>query len=130
MVVPDESYFEAIKNAFEKFDISCYCDQARTLSETIWGRFYLKLLKISKMGFNQTSLKFLVGNSLIKNENSGHILAEIDRLNLKASDEFLDEFPEYKQTLGLVASLSDCKKVCEFQNRFNLIFEKIENNYQ
>lgn len=130
VVVPNESYFEVIKNAFEKFDISCYCDDAKTLSETILGRLYLKLLKISKTGFGKTSLKLLVSNSLLKDENSEHVLTEIDRLNINSVSEFLNEFPEYKQTIELVSSFSSCKKACEFKDRFKLIFEKIEKSYQ
>ena len=130
IVVPNENYFDTIKNAFEKFDIACYCDDAKTLSQTILGRFFLKLLRISKVGFNKTNLKFLAGNFLFGFENSEQILSEIDRLNLDSLDVFLKEFPNFKECFALIASLSNCKKVCDFEISFSLIFEKIKNNYE
>lgn len=130
VVVPNESYFDAVKTIFEKYDIVHYCDKATSLSQTILGRFCLKLLKIAQIGFNKNNIKFLLGNALLKEDESENVLSQIDRQNIVSLDEFLKEFPSCTNVFKTVSSLSKCKRVCDFSNVFKTIFEKIEKNYQ
>ncbi|MBP3619877.1 MAG: PD-(D/E)XK nuclease family protein [Clostridia bacterium] len=129
IAVSDKSYYEEIKTIFAQYDIAFYCDDATDLSQTILGKFLLKIINISKIGFTQENLQFLA-NSLILNENSQEeILSQIRHYNVQDEVEFVERNPDYKDIVEDIKNLLQCKEISNYCEKLQEILKKNKKNY-
>lgn len=139
VAVADKTYFDLIKTTFAQFDIACYCDDAVNLSQTILGRFLLKILNFAKVGTSKECFEYLM--FLVDEDERKKGLTEIDYYNIDENEEFLAHFPEFEKVLGLIENLKNCRTTTEFssllksflslvEEKFNNLLEKMQNeNY-
>ena len=114
IAVSNEKYLDNIKTTFTKYDIAVYCDDAVDLSQTILGKYLLKILNIAKLGFNMQNLQYLI-NFPLKNFKDGAIkLSEIFYYNIQDENEFLERYPEYEKLINQIKNLKCCKKIAIF----------------
>lgn len=114
VAIADAAYYDRIREIFAKYGIVSYTDDAVNLSQTILGRFLVKMLEIAKLGFNRPTLEFLASNKLLfgKNETA---LNEIAYRQIDNEKKFLEKFPQYAQIVELVTSLKLCKKIEDYK---------------
>lgn len=130
IAVSDEKYLDIIKNTFSAFGIAFYCDDAVDLSQTILGRFVLKMIEVAKLGIDAEVLKYLLNFPLKDCLEKEKKLTEISYLNIVDENEFLTLYPEHKKLFEQINLLKNCKKINNFSNILkNLIdfvdFDKI-----
>lgn len=130
LVVSDKNYYDKIRNVFQKYDISLYCDDAVDLSQTVIGNFLKKIIEIAKLGFDKEKLEYLVDNKLLEKENKSVVLNDIFVFNVEDEKEFLERFPEYETLIGLIKKLKLCKKIKEYAFVLKEILKMTETNYQ
>ncbi len=123
----DKKYFSLLKDTFEKFKISMYCDDAVDLSQTILGRFLFKMLDIAKQGFSYEDFEYLSSTPLLSHK--GDELFEIFRLQIDDKNTFLQHFPQYKPICDCILNLKKCKTLRQFEIVLKEILQIIENNY-
>lgn len=129
VAISDAGYYELIKQVFNQYGISFYCDEAETLQNTLLGKFVLKCIAITKLGFQKEDLKYIVASSLYENQNKEKILSEIDYFNIEDETEFVERFPEYFVIVSEIKNLNKCKKIDEFIEKIENILNLIQNNY-
>lgn len=114
VAIADAAYYDRIREVFSKYGIVSYTDDAVNLSQTILGRFLVKMLEIAKLGFNRPTLEFFASNKLLfgKDETALH---EISYRQIDNEKKFLEKFPQYAQIVGLVTSLKLCKKIEDYK---------------
>ena len=129
VAVPDEKYFQIIKDTFKNFQIVVNCDDASDLSETILGRFLLKCLEIAKLGFGRQNLEYIASSPLVLPDED--VLSSIAYFDVEDEEEFLQRFPKYSQIVNAIKGLTTCRKMKEFvsalENLVNLVQEGFEN---
>lgn len=132
VAVSSDKYLEIIKNTFADFDIAVYCDDAVDLSQTVLGRFVLKMVEIAKLSFDAEGLKYLLNFPFKNKVDADKKLTEIFYLNIVDEIEFLERFSEYEKLFEEIKLLKKCRKISDFsnilKNLLNLVdFEKILN---
>lgn len=129
VAISDAGYYELIKQVFNQYGIAFYCDEAETLGNTLLGKFVLKCISITKLGFQKEDLKYIVSSSLYKNQNKEKILEDIDYFNIDNETEFVERFPEYFVIVSEIKNLNKCKKIEEFIDKIENILNLIKNDY-
>lgn len=126
VAVSDESYYEIVNQIFSQYDICFYSDKAADLSQTILGRFLLKILEIAKMGFSKASLEYLVSCPLFVTENRSKILEEVFYFNIEDEKEFLKRYPEFEKIVEKIKILRKTTKISQFVLILNEILDKTD----
>lgn len=130
VAVPDESYYEKIKDAFDKCGLTFYSDEAVDLTGTILCRFLLKLIDISLLGFNKERLQYLVNSPLIEVSDREKNLKEISYQNIDNAEDFLEIFPEFEKIVSLTESLCKGQKINDFISVISQIVELTGLQYE
>ena len=129
VALPDENYYKEVKSTFAKYGLVFYSDDATNLSQTILGRFLLKIIEISKLGFDKEKIKYLVSHPLLQKENFKQTLEEIDFNLIETADDFVKRFGDYQNITNLIKSLSGCKKLQDFTGVIAEIVNAVSQNY-
>ena len=130
VAVADKNYFDEIKTVFSQYEITSYCDDAVDLSQTILGKFLVKILKIAKLGFHKEDLQFLVSSPFVPAENKEDVLNKIEYYNIEDKEEFIERFPEFKIWIEKIENLKNCRKLSDFLSILSEIIEIIQIPYQ
>lgn len=130
VAVADKKYFEEIKEVFSFYGISLYCDDTVNLSQTVLGRFLLKLLEISKLGFDKQKLEYIVSSPLFANEENEKILSEMDYYNVEDVEEFLQRYPQYEKVVNQIALLSNQANVSAFCEVLSTLLELVKEKHE
>lgn len=130
VAVSNADYYDDIKTIFENFGISCYCDEAVNLTQTILGRFLLKIVQIAKLGVRKESIKFLASSALLNFENKEEILKNIDYYNIEDVQEMLSRYPQFETIFSIISQLGHCDSTTKFSNVLKSVLEIIMPNYQ
>ncbi len=129
IAVSDEKYLDLIKPTFSEFGIAYYSDDASDLSETILGRFILKVLNMSKLGFDSASLQFLLSFPFKNVEEKERKISEIFYYKVEDETEFLTRYPEHENLINKIKSLKKCKKISNFSTILKELIDFIDLNY-
>lgn len=130
VAVPDEKYYERIKDVFYKYGIVLYSDDATNLSQTIMGRFLAKCIEIAKLGFDLPKLKYLISNPLTGCEEKEKILTEVDYYCVDNEIEFIQRYPQFEKLLNLIGNLKNCKQTTDFVSILKDLIVLTQEKYQ
>lgn len=128
VAIADATYYDQIKEVFAKYNLVAYTDDAANLSQTILGRFLLKMFEISRLGFSKASLEFLASNKLIFGKDDA-VLNEIFYRQIDNEKRFVQKFPQYSKIVDLIKSLRECKSIENFKVVLFDIIEQIKEKY-
>ncbi len=128
VAVSDKAYFDCIKNAFSMFGICANVDDAVDLSQTILGRFLLKIVQVAKLGFDTEALQFLASCPLLGVDENA--LSDIEYLVISDETEFVERFPQYQKIVGLIAQIARAKKVSQFCNLLKCTLQLVSPNFE
>lgn len=129
IAIPDAKYYDKIKSALEEYQITCYSDDAENLSNTLLGRFVLKCLEISKLGFDMAKFEYIVSNPLFENEKTADVLKDIYYFQIDEKKEFLEKFPQYKTAIDLIEKLKNLHTIADFIENLKKIIEIVAPKY-
>ena len=129
IAVPDKSYFDDLKTTLGEFEIVSYSDDAVDLSQTILGRFLLKILEIAKLNFQKESAQFLASCPLFDVQNREDVLTQIDYFNVSDEKEFLTRFSQFENVIKNIENLKKCITLNDFLNILLGFLQIIENSY-
>ena len=114
VAVANEAYLDLIKMAFAEYNIPVYCDDAVDLSQTVLGRYVLKMLEISKLGFDAAALQYLLTFPFKELAEQERKLKDIFYFNIEDEDEFIERYPEHENLIKKIKMLKKCKKISDF----------------
>ncbi len=130
VAIPDAKYYDKIKSVFQKYQITCYSDDAENLANTILGRFVLKCLEISKLGFDMTKFEYIVSNPLFECEEQFGILRDIFYFQIDDKKEFLTRFPQYKNVIETIENLKNLHTIADFVKSLKTLIEIVKQKYE
>lgn len=130
IAVANKKYFELIKSSFQEYDLAFYCDDAVNLSQTVLGRFVLKLLELTKLDLSQEDFKYLCSQPLCGCDNVEEILQQIDFFNVQELDEFLAICPQAKKIIEKIDDLRKCKNLKDYINVLQDILILTSSHFQ
>lgn len=130
VAVADANYYSQVKRIFANYGISCYCDEAVNLTQTILGRFVLKIIQIAKLGFSKENLKFLANSPLLKLQLKEQILRDIDYFEIEDETELSEKYAEFMPIFDEIKNLKKCNKTQQFCLTIKNILEIVNANYQ
>lgn len=126
VAVPDQKYFELLRETFAKFKIPLYCDDAVNLTQTILGRFLTKVLSIAKNGFDMPSFQYLCSSPLFDRKSD---IGDIFKYQISTEKIFAEHFPEFKAVLNKFHLLKHCKRISEYCNILKDFLNFVHENY-
>lgn len=126
----DISYYTKIKDVFDKYKLTYYSDDAVNLSQTILGRFLLKLFEVAKGGFTKPTLQYLASSKLLCMESESDILHDIEYYNIEDEKEFVKRFAGFEKIVSSIKQLQLCKKTEQFVEVLQSVIELVTENYQ
>ncbi len=127
VAVADKNYYEIIKDVFEKYEITCNYDDGSDLSQTILGRFILKILEIANTGFDRQVFEYLASSCLLGNEEK--VISGVFHYDVESDDEFLERYPQYKNIISSIKNIAKCKKIKDYANEIKGIVSQVEKGY-
>ena len=130
IAVSDSVYYDKIKDVFDKYKITYYSDDATNLTQTILGRFLLKLFEIAKNGFEKATFEYLVAHPLLRTENVEEILKEISFYNIDEQTEFVERFGNFHAIVNSINMLAKCKTTTDYVNLIKDVVKLVDANYQ
>ncbi len=130
IAVADKKYFDDLKDIFTYYGITIYCDDEVNLSQTVLGRFLLKTIEISKLGFDKQKLTYIISSPLILNENVKEIIEQIDYFCIDDENEFLEKFPKYNNIISKIKDISKCVTLNQYCDCLSVIVSLVHDGHE
>ncbi len=128
VAISSDTYYDKIRTTFEKYGIVTYTDDAVNLSQTMLGRFVLKVFEIARLGFDMPNLQWLVSCDLLGEDKES--LHDINFYQIDDEKEFLERHQTYSWIVSKINSLKKCKLAQDYVGCLKELVGFVGENYK